>query len=95
MTLTIDLTPEESARLEQEANARGVDVPAVLRDLIEQIPNRRPLPQKTTRKELSATQKEQTDYSHLQGYGKYAHLNLSSEAYALEKQEEIAREHGE
>jgi hypothetical protein len=95
MTLTIDLTPEQSARLEQEAKARGVDVPAVLRELIEQIPNRRPVPQKTARKELSSPSKEKPDYSRLQGYGKYAHLNLSSEAYALEKQEEIAREYGE
>jgi hypothetical protein len=38
MTLTIDLTPEQSARLQQAAKARGIDVPAVVRDLIEHLP---------------------------------------------------------
>jgi hypothetical protein len=38
MTLTIDLTPEQSARLQQAAKARGVDAPTVVRDLIEHLP---------------------------------------------------------
>ena len=84
MTVTIDLTPEQSARLEQEAKARGVDVPAVLRDLIEQIPNRRAMPQKTAHPEKPARR--------LQGYGKFAGIGPSVDEFLREKHEETARE---
>jgi hypothetical protein len=95
MTLTIDLTPEQSARLEQEAKARGVDVPAVLRDLIEQMPNRRPVLEKKTREELSPMPKDKPDYSRLRGYGKFAGLGPSVDEFLREKHAETAREeHG-
>jgi predicted transcriptional regulator len=42
MTLTIDLTPEPSARLQKAARARGVDAPTVVRDLIEHLPEEQP-----------------------------------------------------
>jgi hypothetical protein len=40
MTLVLELTPEELARLEAEAQARGVQAETVLRDLIAQLPTR-------------------------------------------------------
>jgi hypothetical protein len=92
MILTIDLTPEQSARLEQEAKARGMNVPAVLRELIEQIPNRRSLPQKTIHKEPSERPKDEPDYSHLKGYGKFAGIGPSVDEFLREKHEETARE---
>ena len=38
MTLTLDLTQEQMKRLQRVAKARGVEVPAVLEDLIEHLP---------------------------------------------------------
>ena len=38
MTLTIDLPPEQEARLQAEADARGSDPKSVLQDLVEALP---------------------------------------------------------
>lgn len=38
MTLTIDLTPEQGARLQAEADARGSDPESVLLGLVETLP---------------------------------------------------------
>lgn len=38
MTLTLDLTQEQMKRLQRVARARGVEVPVVLEDLIERLP---------------------------------------------------------
>lgn len=38
MTLTIELTPEQEARLRAEAAARGIDPESVLRGLVETLP---------------------------------------------------------
>lgn len=38
MTLTLDLTQEQMKRLQRVARARGVEVPVVLEDLIEHLP---------------------------------------------------------
>ena len=42
MTLTIDLTPEQAARLQRAAKARGVDASTVVRELIEHLPEEQP-----------------------------------------------------
>ncbi len=44
MTLTIELTMEQQERLNAEAQARGTDAEAVLRDLVETLPARSTIP---------------------------------------------------
>ena len=42
MTMTLELTPEEEARLEAEARAKGIDVQTLPHSLIATIPARQP-----------------------------------------------------
>lgn len=81
MILTIELTPEEEARLRALAEAKGTNEEETARKMLSES--------------LSHVQIGQAylgSASTLPGYGKYADRMSSSEEFARRKQEEIALE---
>ncbi len=105
MILTIDLTPEEEARLQQAAARRGMKADAYLRSLIPmETENDMPLPKRRPKSPSGTTnsQEQQQNSQRRTGgdtserrpsaRGKYAGLMTSSEEFARQKQEEIALE---
>ena len=79
MNIVIDLDLESKNRLEEEAKRRGIPSPECASELI--------------RQGLRASNGQRTSASSPPtGFGKFAHLPLSSEDFARRKQEEIDRE---
>ncbi len=83
MTVMIDLTDVEEARLAAAARRAGV-APAVL---LKQIVGSLPAPDV-----VSPVRQTSGERPPLRGYGMFAHVPGGSEEYAREKQAEIARE---
>ncbi len=81
MTLTIELSPEQEARLKAEATRNGLPM--------QEYALRRLLGDPTEAKADKATAEQRREPT---GRGKLAHLKWSSEQFAQEKQQEIARE---
>lgn len=80
MTLTIELTPRQEARLQAEAERSGLPVPEYIR-----------------RRLVGDTMHAPTDEAARlaavdEAFGAFADLPFSSEDFAREKREEIARE---
>jgi len=82
MTLTINLTPSEEERLQAAAQQNGVG-PA---EFAHQLLSRHLFPTELAAPSIKIIPRR------LSGYGMFAHVPGGSEAFALEKQQEIERE---
>jgi hypothetical protein len=76
MTLTLELTPDEEARLEQAARVQGRPVEALLRAMIAQLPDA-----EARRRELVASLR-----------GRFADMPTTVDDFLREKHADIARE---